>query len=189
MGVFQTYRPDPQQALLLVIDIQERLFGAMPPKAQAGVLRGAGLLLQAAVEFEMPLVLLEQYPKGLGQTIPALRELIGEGYSPLEKLEFNALELPAFKEKLENSGRRDVILCGMEAHICVLQTALALLDAGYRVFVAADAVSSRNKPDWKLGLDIMRQAGAVVGSSEMFLFMFCNKAGSEQFKRVSKMVR
>ena len=151
MNVLQDYKPDPQQAVLVIIDIQEKLFGAMPPKAQESVKRGAGMLIQAAAEFDMPLILLEQYPRGLGRTIPALSELLGEAVSPLEKLVFNALEAPGFRQRLEETGRREVILCGMEGHICVLQTALALVRAGYRVFVAADAVSSRSKAELETG--------------------------------------
>jgi nicotinamidase-related amidase len=180
--------PDPQEVVLVVIDIQERLLAAMPEEVRPKILRNAGILVKAAREFGYTIILLEQYPQGLRHTVVEIKDLIPE-IDPIEKVAFNCCDVPAFTAALEEIGRRDVILCGMESHICILQTSFGLMKMGKRVFVSADAVCSRAKLNWQLSLDLMRQAGVLVASTEMLLFMLNNTAGTENFTKLSRMVK
>lgn len=180
--------PSRDHSALLVIDVQERLVPAMPPDVAAAVLRNTEILIAAAREFSLPVLVTEQYPKGLGATVPAIQAALPDDCRPFTKIEFSCCAAPGFPLQ-EAIGERDVILCGMETHVCVLQTALDLLSMGRRVFVAADATCSRAKLNWRAGLDIMRQAGAVVGTTEIFTFAMLGAAGSEQFKRISRLVK
>lgn len=180
--------PEAREVVLVVIDIQERLLAAMPEDVRQKILRSAGILVKAAREFDYPIILLEQYPQGLRHTVPEIKGLIPE-IVPIEKVAFNCCDVPDFTDTLERLGRRDVILCGMESHICILQTSFGLMEMGKRVFVSADAVCSRAKLNWTLSLEVMRQTGVVVGSTEMFLFMLNNTAGTEDFTKLSRMVK
>jgi nicotinamidase-related amidase len=182
------YTPEQGRAALAVIDIQERLAPAMPPEALAAVLRNTRILIETAKELKIPIIVTEQYPKGLGQTVPEIAAAL-EGVKRIEKVAFSCCGEPGFMEALKASGKRDVILCGMETHVCVLQTALGLMERDYRVFAAADAVCSRAKLNWELAIETMRQAGAVVGTAEIFAFQLLGKAGTESFKKISKMVK
>ena len=180
--------PKAQEVVLVVIDIQERLLAAMPEEVRPQILRNAGILVKAAREFGYPVILLEQYPQGLRHTVPEIKDLIPE-IEPIEKVAFNCCDVPAFRTAIEEFGRRDVLLCGMESHICILQTSFGLMEMGKRVFVSADAVCSRAKLNWELSLEVMRQAGVMVGSVEMLLFMLNNTAGTEDFAKLSRMVK
>jgi nicotinamidase-related amidase len=180
--------PDPEQAALVIVDIQERLVAAMPEKVRPKILRNAGILSKAARTFGYPTILVEQYPEGLRRTVPEVKDLI-PAVKPIEKVAFNCCDVPDFNAALEKLNRRDVILCGMEAHICILQTTFGLLERGQRVFIAADAVCSRAKHNWRFALEVMRQAGAVIGTTEMLLFLMNNTAGTDRFIKLSRMVR
>ncbi|MEJ2314709.1 MAG: hydrolase [Nitrospirota bacterium] len=172
--------------VLLVVDIQERLAFVMEHRAQ--VTARAALLIEAAKLMGIPVVTTEQYPRGLGPTVAEIREALPPG-APVEKLSFSCCGEPSFLEALEATGRRKVVLAGMETHICVFQTTLDLLSAGYGVHIPRDAVCSRRKLDWKTGLDLAREAGAVVTSAETVLFQLLGRAGTEEFKKISKMVK
>ncbi|OWY38466.1 hydrolase [Xenophilus sp. AP218F] len=170
-----------QQAGLLVVDIQEKLLPAVFDAE--GLLARAGWLLGVARDHALPVVFSEQYPRGLGATLPALREAAPQG-RVVEKLHFSCVAgqcLPA-----DFLALPQIIVCGMETHVCVLQTVLDLLALGKQVFVAADAVSSRKPLDMELGLERMRAAGAVIVSREMVLFELLEQSGSEHFKTMSK---
>ena len=180
--------PDPEQAVLLVVDIQERLFAAMADEVQKKMLRNSGILIKGAGELNIPLLLLEQYPEGLGRTVSEIADLL-EDVEPIKKVAFNSCDVPEFVASLEENSPRDVILCGMETHICILQTALGLLEKGYRVFVAADAVCSRAKLNWEIGLDVMHTAGVMVGTTEIFLFQMSRTADTKRFIKISRLVR
>lgn len=183
------FLPQKERAALLVIDTQERLAQAMPPDVLAGVLRNTRILIETAREFSLPVTVTEQYPKGLGPTAPDLAAALPPETVPFEKLAFSCCAAPGFNALLADAGERDWIVCGMETHICVLQTVLEMLAQGRRVFLPADAVCSRTKLNWRLGLDLMRQAGAVIGSTEMFAFALLETAGTEQFRRISRLVK
>ncbi len=188
MPDLSAFRPDPQHAALVIVDVQEKLSAAMPEEVLQQVVRNIGVLLAAAGEFHFPVLLTEQYPRGLGATLEPLKSLLAD-VPPLEKMSFSCCASADFCRQLEARRVRDVILTGMETHVCVLQTTLDLLSDGYRVFVPADAVCSRSGQNWQLGLDLMRQAGAVIGSTEIFLFMMLGEAGTERFRRLARLVR
>lgn len=188
MPEMDKYKIDAQKAALVVVDIQEKLAGGMDESVLENVVRNTGILAAAAHELGLPIILTEQYPKGLGPTLEGVREAVGE-VIPIEKMAFSCCGETKFLDALRETGARDVILCGMESHICILQTVLDLLEADYHVFVPADALCSRKKMNWRLGLEAMRQAGALVGSTEMFLFQLLGIAGTDSFKKLSKLVR
>jgi nicotinamidase-related amidase len=181
--------PRPESSTLLVIDIQERLTPAMPVSVLPGVLRNTRILMETAREFNLPVIASEQYPKGLGPTVSEIAEMLPADSKPYEKLSFSCCAATSMQLVFEQPGQRDWILCGMETHVCVLQTALDLLQLGQNVFVAADGVCSRTKANWRTGLDLMRQAGAVIGSTEIFAFGLLGAAGSEKFKKISRLVK
>ena len=181
--------PDHQSAALVVIDIQERLAPAMPAEVMASVLRNTEILIAGARELGLPVILTEQYPRGLGPTLAPVQAALGPDTDPIEKLTFSCCGVAPFTTALDNHAVRDVIVCGIETHVCVYQTTLDLLSSGRQVFLAADAVCSRSRQNHKIGLKNMRQAGAVIGSTEMFLFQLLKKAGGDTFKAISRLVK
>ncbi len=160
---------------------------AMADGAVPGVVRATRILAGAAAAVGVPVLASEQYPKGLGATVPEVREVLPE--APLAKLEFSAYANPELRAALERTGRRQVVLVGVEAHVCVLQTALDLVEAGFTVHVAADGVASRSPADRAVALDLLRGAGVVITASETAAFQWCGRAGNDAFKVVSKLVR
>jgi nicotinamidase-related amidase len=170
-----------------VVDIQDRLASVMSERQH--VVRNTSLLIEAAKTLGLPMVLTEQYPKGLGPTVNELKEILPPGVKPVEKLHFSCCGEPAFLDALKKTGKKKVILAGMETHICVLQTTLGLLDEGYGVHLVSDAICSRKSSDYKSGLGMAREAGAVVTSTETVLFQLLEKAGTEEFKKISKLVK
>lgn len=172
---------------LVIIDMQERLANAMPSDALQAVTRNCGVLLQAAALLEVPALYTEQYPKGLGKTLPDLMQWLGDK-PRIEKTTFSSCDEPKFCRQL-TSDRPQVVLAGMEAHICILQTALALQAMGRIVFVAEDAVLSRNPSHKANALDRLRQAGIVVSNTESIVFEWLGAAEGEAFKQISRLIR
>lgn len=172
-------------AALVVIDIQERLLPAIFEKER--VVRNAVLLIQGMQTLRRQIIVTEQYRHGLGPTVSEVGAAAGS--DPIEKLTFSATGAPEFANALAGTGATDLVLCGIEAHVCVAQTCLDLLDRGLRVFVVADAISSRTPQNWKTGVDRMRDAGAVVVSTEMILFEMLERADTPEFKRILALVR
>ena len=178
---------DRTTAALLVVDVQSRLTPAMPPDTLARVVKYARALILTARELGLPVLATEQYPKGLGPLIPELRELLPS--PPLAKNHFSCGADPAFSAALEKLGRRQVIVCGMEAHVCVFQTVRDLVAQGYEVHLCADAVSSRLEVHRTSGIDLAREAGAVITNAETVIFDLLHVAGTEEFKRVAPLVK
>ncbi|MGB4599106.1 MAG: hydrolase [Trichlorobacter sp.] len=177
-----------EQSVLVVIDVQERLCKAMDEQVLRQLTDNTNVLLEAAAELQIPVAVTEQYLKGLGPTVPALAEKLGT--SPRhEKMAFSCCGCTDFVEQLRASGRRQIVITGMETHVCVLQTVLELLDAGYLVQVVRDAVMSRSRRNWDTALEEMRQAGAVITCTESVLFQWLRVAGTEPFKKLSKLVK
>lgn len=176
---------DPEHCALIVVDIQEKLLPPICQKEQ--LVRNAQLLIRLAGILKMPIMLTTQYSKGLGNTIPDLASLLPET-QPIEKLAFSCFGSDVFCSALKRlpGNRNTVVLCGMESHICVAQTALAALREGYLVHVASDAVSSRTEWNWKVGLDRMRAAGAVISSTEMVIYEALRSSGTSEFKHMLK---
>jgi nicotinamidase-related amidase len=175
-----------EKAGLVVVDIQDRLLPQIFEKER--LIKNTLLLLKGAAILRVPVLVTEQYRKGLGLTAPEIGGAIAN-FAPMEKATFSACGAEGFEPALKEKGITDVILCGMESHICVLQTCLDLLDHGFRVFIAADAVSSRTLENWHLGLERMRDADAVIASTEMLLFEILERAGTDEFRQVLQLVK
>ena len=187
MGIKDKFFLAAGNSVLVVIDVQEKLCRAMDEKILKHLVANAGILMDAAAELKIPILVTEQYVKGLGETLP---ELKGRSDSPaLEKMTFSCCGDSAFIEKLKSLGKQQVIVVGMECHVCVLQTVIELLDAGFCVHLVRDAVMSRKKENWLVGLEAARDAGAVITSAETALFQLVKVAGTEEFKKLSKLVR
>lgn len=175
-----------ENAALVLIDLQEKLLPAMSQSEL--VVENCSRLIRAAKLFQIPILFTEQYPRGLGATEPALKELLGE-QAAIEKLSFSACDTAEFRQKLGGIGRRQLLVAGVETHVCVYQTVHDLLQNPYEVFVAADAVSSRTEQNRQIGIDRMRELGAVVTSTEMALFELLRTAEDDLFRQVSKIVK
>ncbi len=174
--------PDFSQATLLVIDLQERLVPAMA--GEDALIKHAGNLIRAAHAFGATIYASEQYPRGLGHTVPPILEALG-GTKPVEKVEFSLLQAPTFEGNLQH----DVIVCGVEAHVCVLQTVQDLIERGHQVWVPFDAVASRNVENRDNALALMREGGAKVVNVESLIFNALKSARHDEFKAFSKLVR
>ena len=186
MTRISTFQLDRDDAVLLVIDIQERLAAAMGERER--VVANAGHLIAAAKLLGVPVVATEQYPKGLGPTVPDLLAALAPAPA-IVKMTFDCCGEPTFAPALEQTGRSTVIVCGMEAHVCVLQTVLGLLGNGLNVHVAADAVCSRNPENARIALELQRDAGAVITCTETVLFQLLGRAGSPEFKEIQARIR
>jgi len=173
--------------ILVVIDVQERLVPSMEKKVYHRVRAGIEMLCAGAGELQLPVVVTEQYPKGLGHTVPELRGAGGDG--AVEKVSFGCCGEPAFLGRLAATGRRQVLVCGMEAHVCVYQTVLGLLEQGYAVHLVRDAICSRHKLDYRNALQLAAAAGAVVTTAETALFQLLRSSDVPAFKRVSQLVK
>lgn len=177
-----------EDALLVVIDVQESLVRAMDQGVAQKVIRNITTLLTFAGEMKIPVAATEQYPRGLGQTVPEIQKHLGS-VEPVEKVSFSCCGADAFTRYLETLGRTQILLTGMETHVCVLQTAADLVVRGHEVHVLADAVCSRRKPDWKVGLRWMETRGVTVTTTEIVTFQFLRQAGTDEFKQLSKLFR
>jgi nicotinamidase-related amidase len=178
-----------EHSVLLVVDIQERLASAMAAEEREKVLRNAGILLEAAGLLKVPRCFTEQYPKGLGPTEGEVKERLGEFATRFEKTAFSCCGAEGFSATLANLARKQVVLSGMEAHVCVLQTALELQAQGYEVFVVEDAVCSRNTANRNNAMRRLRAAGVVVANTESICFEWLRDASNEHFRAIAKMVR
>ena len=169
---------------LLVVDVQEKLMAKIPGAAE--LVRDIGFLIDAARLLDMPVQATEQYPKGLGPTVPELARRLPE--RP-DKTAFSCCAVPSVVETFRRAARPKVVLAGIEAHVCVLQTALDLLALGLRVYVVADAVASRYPTDREFALRRLEQAGAVLTTAEACVFEWVGGSGHPQFKAVSTLVQ
>ncbi len=176
----------PDNTALALIDIQGKLATLMYQREP--LYRNLQILVKGAQVLQLPVLWLEQYPQGLGPTIPEVAELL-KGQQPLTKVCFSACGLEEFRQGLRATGRQQVLLAGIEAHVCVYQTCCDLLEEGYQVEAVADAISSRTPENRHLGLDKMARAGAGITSVEMALFELLRVAGTPQFKEIAKLVK
>ncbi|HSU53048.1 MAG TPA: hydrolase [Candidatus Dormibacteraeota bacterium] len=179
-------RINRSQAGLLVLDLQEKLLPSMsePPR----VIQNAVRLLKGAEVLQLPVFATEQYRKGLGPTVPEIARII-PGFQPFEKIAFSACGADGLDAAFQAKGLADVILCGIETHVCVCHTCLDLLAQDLRVFVVADASASRTEANHRFGLDRMRDAGAAIVSTEMILFELLREAGTPDFKRILTLLK
>lgn len=171
---------------LIVIDMQERLVPAMI--APARTIRNTRLLLQAAKKTDVPALLTEQYPKGLGATIPEIKSAAGTA-EILPKMHFSCMEDSGFAEAFKSLNRRQAILTGMEAHICVVQTAGSLVEEGFEVFVVSDATASRTVESEAACLARLSAVGVSIVTTEMVIFEWLGKAGTDAFKKILPLIK
>ncbi len=177
-----------EQTFLMLIDIQERLFNSMEYDIRKNVVRNIGILIETAETFSIPIVVTEQYARGLGPTIPDIKSHLS-GIEACDKTCFNCMLDDAIEKRVDSLGRKTAILCGIETHICVLTTALSLLARGFRVVVASDAACSRRKHEWKMAISALREAGALIYPTETIAFMFIERSGTDEFKRLSPLFK
>ncbi len=172
-----------ESSALIVVDIQEKLLPPIYEKER--LVRNSQLLIRLARILNIPTLATTQYAKGLGNTVPEIASLLPQ-LEAVDKLEFSCFGSDAFCARLKHlpGNRNTVLLCGMESHICVTQTALGALREGYLVHVASDAVSSRTEWNWKIGLERMRAAGAIISSTEMIMYELLGRSGSPVFKEL-----
>ena len=174
---------EADQCALIVIDIQQKLLQPIFQKEQ--LVRNARLLIRAAGILEIPALVSTQYSRGLGDTVPEIASLLGDT-EPVDKTLFSCFGSDVFCALLKRfpEQRKTLLLCGMDSHICVMQTALPAFREGYRVHIASDAVSSRTEWNWKIGLERMRAAGAIISSTEMMIYELVRSSSSAAFKEL-----
>ena len=171
------------KAVMVVVDVQEKLVPAMNERVCGRVVQHINMLLEGCAAMNLPVIATEQYPRGLGHTIEELAEATAKHC--VEKVAFSCCGEPAFMAALEQTGRKQVLLVGMEAHVCVYQTLIDLLDRGYQVHLVRDAICSRFKADYQTVLTMAPQMGAVLTTTETALFQLLEVAGTDAFKVVS----
>lgn len=172
---------------LILIDMQEKLQKAMSNVSKC--IKNQELLLKSAAILGIDCIVTEQYPKGLGNTINELKCLLPKNTPLIEKTSFSCFGESAFRTALKTKSRKTLIICGIEAHVCVQQTVLDLLAEGYEIVIPADALTSRNDDNYRLALNTMRQAGAFVTSSEAVIFMLLGNAKHPDFRAISKLIK
>ncbi len=188
MSLKDRFLLDRKQTVLAMLDVQERLSAVMDAGEMRQLTRNVNILLETAKELGVPVVVTEHYPKGLG---PTLLELAPQAASAshIVKLEFNACDNAEFVAALCATGRRQVVVVGMEAHVCVAQTVIGLRDAGYEVYVVRDAILSRTVRNWKLACEVTTLAGAIPTSTEAVVFQLLRVSGTPEFKKLVKLVK
>ena len=186
MSTPDTLQLHRDQAALVVIDIQERFRNLIHD--QPRLLKGCDRLIRAFVELQLPLLVTEHYSRGLGVTMPEIRSVLG-GARPLEKIHFSCDGDPGFRKALDGLNRDQIVLCGIETHVCVYQTARDLMDRGKQVAIAADAVSSLHATDRQIGIEHMRRIGVQVMNVEMILFEILREAKTADFKAIAPILK
>jgi nicotinamidase-related amidase len=179
---------EAEKCALVVVDVQEKLLPPIFEKER--LVRNSQLLIRLAGILKMPILATTQYEKGLGKTVPEIASLISD-VQPIDKMEFSCFGSGRFCSALRSlpGNRNTVLLCGMESHICVMQTALGALNQGYLVHVASDAISSRSEWNWKIGLERMKEAGAVISSTEMMIYELLRASGTAEFKQMLQYIK
>jgi nicotinamidase-related amidase len=175
---------------LLIVDVQQKLLGAISGKEK--VVEACVRLVRAARLLDVPITISEQYPQGLGPTVDPIREAFANNGFVLDKVEFSCLKNDALRERLHElrrKGRPQVVVGGIEAHVCVMQTAIDLEAQGFESFVVADAIGSRDKASAKRAISRLLKSGADVVDSEMVLFEWLERAGTQQFKELQALIK
>ena len=175
-----------ENSLVLIIDIQERLVASLDKDI---VVSKAVKIASAAKAMSIPVLVTEQYPKGLGHTVPQLKSVLPQDTETVEKISFNALLEEGMLERIKSYNKKQIVIFGIETHICVHQTAAALLEEGFEVYVIKDACASRNKYEFKQGIDIMQQNGAKISCVEIALFEWLKSAKNPKFKEIQALIK
>ena len=188
MSIRNEFMVEPANAVLVIIDVQEKLCAAMDQDVLRQLSKNIGILLESAVELEIPVMFTEQYVKGLGSTLGELKQRVPAA-SCHEKMSFSSCGNEAFVNQLKQSGRKQIIVTGMETHVCVLQTVIDLLDEEFDVHLVKDAVMSRSADNRQTAIEAMVLAGAVPTCTEGVVFQLLKIAGTDSFKKLSKLVK
>ncbi len=175
-----------ENSLLLVIDVQERLVASLEKDA---IVNRSKIMVQAANILDIPTIVTEQYPKGLGNTVSAVSESFGENVKLIEKKAFSVLKEEGFLDLLKSYGKKQIIIGGIETHICVHQTVADLLQEGFEVYVAKDMCASRRKNEFKQGIELMKQNGAKITCVEIVLFEWLKTSKHPQFKEIQALIK
>ncbi len=175
-----------ENSLVLIIDIQEKLVAALNKDT---IVSNAVKVASAAKALEVPVILTEQYPKGLGTTVQQLKDALPEGSQFVEKTYFNALLEDGMLDKIKETGKKQIVIFGIETHICVYQTASALVEEGFDVYVIKDACASRNKYEFKQGIEAMQANGVKIYCVEIALFDWLKGATNPKFKEVQALIK
>lgn len=176
----------PENSLLLLIDVQEKLVNALDKDV---IVKRVYNLVKSAKLLSIPVVVTEQYPKGLGATVPSVADELPEDASVFEKVSFNALDADGVLDKIKSYSKKQIVICGIETHICVHQTAAALLREGFEVYVAKDACASRSKYEFKQGIELMQANGAKISCMEIILFEWLKTAKNPCFKEIQALIK
>lgn len=176
-----------EDSLLVIIDIQEKLVNAVPDGKE--IVSNFEKIAHCADILNIPTIVTEQYPKGLGQTVKDLKDSISEGTFTVEKTYFSAMRENDFKNGISSLGRKQIILGGIETHICVLQTAYDLIKEGYEVYILKDCTSSRNPSDNETGIELLKQYGAKVTRSEIAIFEWLKSSKNPHFKEIQTLIK
>lgn len=175
-----------EDSLLLIIDVQDRLFPVMNEREK--LLKSLMALIQGITVFKMPILIAEQYPQGLGHTIEDVQKMLPQ-VATFEKITFSCCEDTALYDAVKATGKKKIIIAGTETHVCVYQTCMDLLAQGYEVYLVADAIASRTPGNKQIALNLMHDAGAKITSTEIVLFEILRKAQGEEFKQISSIVK
>ena len=179
------------RAALLVVDIQDKLAAAMPEDVLAQAVRNTAVLIETARRMWMPIVVSQQYPRGLGATVPAIEDALRDAPTlhRFDKMIFSAADAPEFGALAPKLGRDQWIVTGMEAHVCVYQSARGLVSRGYNVHVPADAITSRTKSNFKIARKLIQDVGATLTSTEVVVFDLLGTAADVEFKALSRLIK
>lgn len=171
---------------LVIIDVQEKLMPVVGQRER--IVGNIKKLLLLSKLFHLPVILTEQYPKWLGATLPDIMGSLTY-YNPIPKIHFNCCDVEAFNEQLSSKELKNIIVTGVESHICVFQTCVSLLNSGYHIHIPQDAVGSRTDENWRVGLELSNKAGAFITSTESVIYQILKKAGTKEFKQMLKVVK
>ncbi len=180
-------RINAEDTAVLVVDYQERLLPAM--SELESLMQSSKMLLNGLKELEIPMIVTEQYSKGLGPTVPEITECMGGSYKPYEKNTFSGLQTEEIKAAIEALGKKNIIVCGVEAHVCVLQSVIDLIESGHTVILAEDCIASRKVSDKESAVKRAISEGALITSAEAILFELTVGSKSPHFKAISKIVK
>jgi nicotinamidase-related amidase len=183
------FKLDAANSVFLLIDLQSNLAVAMKKEVYANCENNVNLIVSSCESMKVPVIVTEQYSKGLGNTVEPVKARLKEQYKPIDKLTFSCCGDPVFQSTFSKLDKKYVIVAGIESHVCVLQSVVDLIAQGYYVHVISDAVCSRFKIDWKNAMKYMRDAGAVITTTEIAVFQLLQKAGTPEFKVISPLFR
>jgi isochorismate hydrolase len=183
------FKLDAADSVFLLIDFQSNLAVAMKKDVYANCESNVNLIVTSCETMKVPVIVTEQYSKGLGNTVEPVKARLKDQYKPIDKLSFSCCGDPVFQNTFSSLNKKYVMVAGIESHVCVLQSVVDLVSQGYYVHVISDAVCSRYKTDWKNALKYMRDAGAVITTTEIAVFQLLQRAGIPEFKVISPLFK